>query len=130
MRLDPPGAQRPGLNFFHVRADFLSFVFSLPGTYLVSVGHVCVPAKGSQTPWRKTMFEKAKSGRDAFTFSLHGLTTIASFTLAPAIAEDRIDRAVADRSSASFGRGSRAIRRIEDFLGRYFAPRCGQAQQA
>jgi hypothetical protein len=76
------------------------------------------------------MFEKARSGRDAFTFSLHGLTTIASFTLAPAIAEDRIDRAARARQGGSAGRGARAIRRIEDFLGSYFAPGCGQAQQA
>ena len=76
------------------------------------------------------MFKKAESGRDAFTFSLHGLTTIASFTLAPAIADDRIGRAAQARRSGSADRGSRAIRRIEDFLGSYFAPRCGQAQQA
>ena len=76
------------------------------------------------------MFEKARSGRDAFTFSLHGLTTIASFTLAPAIAEDRIERAARARHSGSAGGGSRAIRRIEDFLGSYFAPGCGEAQQA
>ena len=38
------------------------------------------------------MFEKAKSGRDAFTFSLGGMRTIASFTIAPAVADDRINR--------------------------------------
>ena len=38
------------------------------------------------------MFGKARSGRDAFTFSLTGLTTIASFTIAPAIAEDSINQ--------------------------------------
>lgn len=37
------------------------------------------------------MFEKARSGRDAFTFSLRGMTTIASFTIAPAIADDRLN---------------------------------------
>ena len=76
------------------------------------------------------MFKKARSGRDAFTFSLHGMTTIASFTLAPAIATDRIDSAAEAGKSVSAGRGDRAIRRIEDFLGSYFAPACGQAQQA
>ncbi len=40
------------------------------------------------------MTEKAKSGRDAFTFSLRGLTTIASFAAAPAIADDRINKAL------------------------------------
>ena len=38
------------------------------------------------------MTEKAKSGRDAFTFSLRGLKTIASFAAAPAIADDRINK--------------------------------------
>ena len=38
------------------------------------------------------MLEKAKSGRDAFTFSLGGMRTIASFAIAPAIADDRINR--------------------------------------
>ena len=75
------------------------------------------------------MFEKARSGRDAFTFSLHGLTAIASFTLAPAIADDRIQRAAGGRSRGS-ACGASAARRIEDFLGRYFAPGCGRAQQA
>ena len=38
------------------------------------------------------MFEKAKPGRDAFTFSLGGMNTISSFTIAPAIADDRINK--------------------------------------
>ncbi len=38
------------------------------------------------------MFEKAKPGRDAFTFSLGGMKTISSFTFAPAIADDRINK--------------------------------------
>lgn len=44
------------------------------------------------------MFEKAKPVRDAFTFSLGGLTTIASFTAAPAIADDRINELRDERS--------------------------------
>lgn len=75
------------------------------------------------------MFKKARSGRDAFTFSLHGMTTIASFTLAPAIADDRISKAHNDRHHRSDGCGRRVILRIEDFLGRYFAPGCAQATQ-
>lgn len=75
------------------------------------------------------MFKKARSGRDAFTFSLHGMTTIASFTLAPAIADDRISKAYNDRRDRSDGRGRRVILRIEDFLGTYFAPGCAQATQ-
>lgn len=38
------------------------------------------------------MFNKAKRTRDAFTFSLGGMTTIASFFPAPAIAHDRINK--------------------------------------
>ena len=38
------------------------------------------------------MFEKAKPGRDAFTFSLGGMATKSSFVIAPAIADDRINR--------------------------------------
>jgi len=39
------------------------------------------------------MFEKAKPGRDAFTFSLGGMRTIASFIAAPAIADDQLNKA-------------------------------------
>ena len=38
------------------------------------------------------MFEKRKKARDAFTFSLGGMRTITSFTAAPAIADDRINK--------------------------------------
>jgi hypothetical protein len=38
------------------------------------------------------MFEKAKPVRDAFTFSLGGMTTIASFVAVPAVADDRINK--------------------------------------
>jgi hypothetical protein len=75
------------------------------------------------------MFKKARSGRDAFTFSLQGMTTIASFTLAPAIADDRINKAASDRRNRSGDRGRRAIHRVEDFLGHYFAPGCAQVPQ-
>lgn len=73
------------------------------------------------------MFEKAKSGRDAFTFSLQGMTTIASFAAAPAIAHDQINKAWDDRLKHGPGRRQDTVRRIEDFLGRYFASGCCQA---
>ena len=38
------------------------------------------------------MHEKAKSGRDAFTFSLRGLTTVSSFTIAPAVAHNHLSK--------------------------------------
>jgi len=38
------------------------------------------------------MFEKGKKARDAFRFSLGGMTTISSFIAAPVVADDRINR--------------------------------------
>jgi len=38
------------------------------------------------------MFEKAKPARDAFTFSLRGMTAKSPFVNAPVIADDRINR--------------------------------------
>lgn len=38
------------------------------------------------------MFNKARPARDAFTFSLGGMTTIAPFAAPTAIADDRINR--------------------------------------
>ena len=72
------------------------------------------------------MFKKAESGRDAFTFSLHGLTTIASFTPATAIAQDRINKAWDERLEGATRERRSATRRFEDFLARYFAPGCCQ----
>ena len=82
--------------------------------------------------WRKTMSKKARPGRDAFTFSLRGMTTIAPFSIKPAIADDRInqirdgrlsrpheDQPTDDRPST--------VRVIEDVLARYFAPGCCRA---
>ena len=76
------------------------------------------------TLWRKTMFTKAESGRDAFTFSLHGLTTIASFTFAPALAQDQINKARDERCARACREDNDTIRKIEDFLARHFAYGC------
>lgn len=38
------------------------------------------------------MFRKANKARDAFAFSLGGMTAISSFAAAPAIADDRINK--------------------------------------
>lgn len=43
------------------------------------------------------MSEKAKSGRDAFTFSLGGMTAMAPFVAAPILADDRINRILDER---------------------------------
>lgn len=63
------------------------------------------------------MFEKAKPARDAFTFSLGGMTTIASFVAAPAIADDRINKIRDDRLKQ--GRRSRDWQAC---LGAYYRP--------
>ena len=68
------------------------------------------------------MIEKAKSGRDAFTFSLGGMTTIASFVAAPAVANDEINKAWVERQVRVQRRQRDTIRVIEDILARYFAP--------
>ena len=68
------------------------------------------------------MFEKAKSGRDAFTFSLRGMRAIASFAPAPAIADDRINKAVDARLAwLPEDQPQTTTREIEDFLARYYA---------
>ena len=74
------------------------------------------------------MYEKATSGRDAFTFSLHGLTTIASFTAAPAIAHDQLNNAIARRLTGMSEKRPNAARQFEELLARYFAP--GRRQPA
>lgn len=74
------------------------------------------------------MFGKAKSGRDAFTFSLKGLTTIASFTIAPAVADDYLNKVWSEKLSKPRADKPGITRRIEDALARYFAPgRCPAA---
>ena len=68
------------------------------------------------------MFKKAKSGRDAFTFSLRGLKTIASFATVPVIPDDRINRAIDERLRTEPEDQPRTTtREIEDFLAQYFA---------
>ncbi len=47
------------------------------------------------------MFKKAKVARDAFTFSLGGMTAIASFVPALAIADDRINRIRDEQQAAA-----------------------------
>lgn len=72
------------------------------------------------------MSEKARSGRDAFAFSLKGMTTIASFTIAPAVADDYLAKVWSDKLSRPRADDPGITRRIEDALARYFAPGCCQ----
>ena len=70
------------------------------------------------------MYTKARSGRDAFTFSLCGMRAIASFTAMPVIADDRINGMIDERLAGPQENRRDTARRIEDFLARYFAPGC------
>jgi hypothetical protein len=45
------------------------------------------------------MFEKAKPARDAFKFSLGGISAVSPFVAAPIIADDRINRILDARNS-------------------------------
>jgi hypothetical protein len=44
-----------------------------------------------------TMSDKAKHARDGYAFSLGGMTSVTSFVFAPALDENRINRAWAER---------------------------------
>lgn len=70
------------------------------------------------------MHKKARSGRDAFTFSLRGMRANASFTAVPAIADDRLNGLIEQRLSGPQEDRPDTTRRIEDFLARYFASGC------
>lgn len=70
------------------------------------------------------MSEKARSGRDAFGFSLRGMKTTASFAVAPVVADDRINKIIDERLRRPQEDRPDTVRRIEDFLAGYFAPAC------
>ena len=78
------------------------------------------------------MLKKAKPGRDAFTFSLRGMTTIAPFSITSAIADDRINKIRDERlrqphEDQPTEDQPSTVRVIEDVLARYFAPGCCRA---
>ena len=73
------------------------------------------------------MFQKAKSGRDAFAFSLRGMSTIASFGPVSASADDRINKVIDQRLAGQPENQPDTIREIENLLARYYAPGCPRA---
>ena len=76
------------------------------------------------------MFKKAHSGRDAFTFSLQGIRTIASFTAVPVVPDDRLNAAIERRLSGRDSDSRDFLRQVEDFLARYFVPgQCPNTQE-
>ena len=73
------------------------------------------------------MFTKANPGRDAFKFSLKGMTAIASFAPVPAIADDQINKRIGDRlAKKPTSQRATLTRDIEDFLVRVFVPGAGK----
>jgi len=74
------------------------------------------------------MFEKAKPARDAFAFSLGGMTAKSSFVIAPAIADDRLNKVWDERLGRDQEDQPDTAREIENLLAYYFAPgRCRAA---
>ncbi len=59
------------------------------------------------------MFEKPKKARDAFAFSLGGMTAHMPFVMAPAIADDRINRIRDAHQGTLLRRTADAERRAE-----------------
>lgn len=55
------------------------------------------------------------------------MRTFTSFTPAPAIADDRINRTIDQRLRRRQNDQPDTVREIEDFLARYFAPGCLRA---
>ena len=74
------------------------------------------------------MFEKAKPARDAFAFSLGGMAAKSSFAIAPAIADDRLNKVWDERLGRDQEDQPDTAREIENLLAYYFAPgRCRAA---
>jgi len=66
------------------------------------------------------MSEKAKPARDAFTFSLGGISAKTSFVAAPAIANDLINRARDERQSRTQEDQPDTARELASFWGRFW----------
>ena len=74
------------------------------------------------------MFKEGNKNRDAFRFSLGGMMTKNAVVAAPAIADDRLNKAWDERLSRTQVDRRDTTRQIEDILARYFAP--GRCQAA
>lgn len=66
------------------------------------------------------MTEKAKSRRDAFTFSLGGMRTISSYTAAQAIAHDALNKALDEKLRLSQADQPDTAREMTSFWGRFW----------
>lgn len=68
------------------------------------------------------MFGKRNKARDAFTFSLGGMTAKIPFVLTPAVADDRINQVRDGRLGLGQEDQPDTAREIENVLAYYFAP--------
>ena len=87
--------------------EFFSFVVIAVAAYCSHVDPVYAVRRtansligyGEEKMFKKVMFKKGNTARDAFTFSLGGMKTITSFTAAPAITDDRFNEVPYGRES-------------------------------
>lgn len=66
------------------------------------------------------MFDKTKFARDAFTFSLGGITTVSAFTAAPAIAWDRLHKVPVEGLDENLEDQPSTEEEMTSFFGRYW----------
>jgi hypothetical protein len=72
------------------------------------------------------MKKTANKQLDRFAFALGSVTLATPFVI-PIVADDRINRIVDQELRGAPGTRRDAVRALEDFLARYFAPGCRQA---
>ena len=74
------------------------------------------------------MYKEAKSGRDAFTFSRHGLTAKVPFGPMPMMDGQSLNRRISPVSPEETPNDQPdTAREYEGFLAKFFAPRRGKA---
>jgi len=64
---------------------------------------------------------------DRFAFALGSVTLVTPFAALPIVPDDRINRTIDQELRGAPESRSDAVRAIEDFLARYFAPGCRPA---
>lgn len=73
------------------------------------------------------MKRKENSRLDRFAFALGSVTLATPFVSLPIVPDDGINRIIDQKPGGARGNRRNAVRAIEDFLARYFAPGCRQA---
>ena len=73
------------------------------------------------------MKKKENARLDRFAFALGSVTLATPFIAIPVVPDDRISRIIDQELRGAPESRRDAVRAIEDFLARYFAPGCRQA---